>query len=369
MFIDEAQIWVKAGDGGHGCVSFRREKFIPKGGPDGGDGGRGGNVYFQAVDNLDTLLDFAGKHHWQARNGQPGSGNNKHGANGQDLIINVPPGTLIYDTDLNLLLKDLNEIGLKVRVCRGGRGGKGNKAFATAINQTPRQVTPGKKGQERNIRLELKLIADVGLVGLPNAGKSTLISRCSAARPKIADYPFTTIEPVLGIVELSDFRRFVMADIPGLIEGAHSGAGLGHDFLKHIERTKIIAHIIDIMPTDGSEPADNYKTICAELEKHSKALAAKPEIIVANKTDLDPDAKIIEDLRKKLNKEVHPISAVTGSGVLIPHIILFSKSLRKFAYLKLALFFKISFRNTQHAARNTNKLALFFRCFHPPKSP
>jgi GTP-binding protein len=315
MFIDEAQIWVKAGDGGHGCVSFRREKFIPKGGPDGGDGGRGGNVYFQAVDNLDTLLDFAGKHHWQARNGQPGSGNNKHGANGQDLIINVPPGTLIYDTDLNLLLKDLNEIGLKVRVCRGGRGGKGNKAFATAINQTPRQVTPGKKGQERNIRLELKLIADVGLVGLPNAGKSTLISRCSAARPKIADYPFTTIEPVLGIVELSDFRRFVMADIPGLIEGAHSGAGLGHDFLKHIERTKIIAHIIDIMPTDGSEPADNYKTICAELEKHSKALAAKPEIIVANKTDLDPDAKIIEDLRKKLNKEVHPISAVTGSGV------------------------------------------------------
>jgi GTP-binding protein len=315
MFIDQAQIWVKAGDGGHGCISFRREKFIPKGGPDGGDGGRGGNVYFQAVDNLDTLLDFAGKHHWQARNGQPGSGNNKHGANGQDLIINVPPGTLIYDTDLNLLIKDLNEIGLKVCVCRGGRGGKGNKAFATPTNQTPRNAEPGKKGQERNIRLELKLIADVGLVGMPNAGKSTLISRCSAARPKIADYPFTTIEPVLGIVELSDFRRFVMADIPGLIEGAHSGAGLGHDFLKHIERTKILAHIIDIMPTDGSEPAENYKTICSELEKHSKALAAKPEIIVANKTDLDPDGKIVEELRKKLNKEVHPISAVTGSGV------------------------------------------------------
>ena len=248
MFIDEAKICVKAGDGGHGCISFRREKFIPKGGPDGGDGGRGGSVYFQAVENLDTLLDFAGKHHWQARNGQPGSGNNKHGASGQALIIKVPPGTLIYDTELDLLLKDLNEIGLKVCVCRGGRGGRGNKSFATSINQTPRNAEPGKSGQERNIRLELKLIADVGLVGMPNAGKSTLISRCSAARPKIADYPFTTVEPVLGIVELSDFRRFVMADIPGLIEGAHNGAGLGLEFLKHIERTIILAHILDICP-------------------------------------------------------------------------------------------------------------------------
>ena len=315
MFIDRAQIWVKAGDGGHGCVSFRRERFIPKGGPDGGDGGRGGNVYFLAVENLDTLLDFAGKHHWQARNGQPGSGNNKHGADGEDLIIKVPPGTLIYDTDLDLLLKDMNEAGLKVRVCLGGKGGKGNKAFATSTNQTPRYAEPGKKGQERNIRLDLKLIADVGLVGMPNAGKSTLISRCSAARPKIADYPFTTVEPVLGIVELSDFRRFVMADIPGLIEGAHSGAGLGHEFLKHIERTIILVHLLDIMPTDGSDPAANYKTIRSELEKHSKALAAKPEIIVANKIDLDPDGKIVADLKKKLRREIHPISAVTGSGI------------------------------------------------------
>jgi GTP-binding protein len=314
MFIDRAKIWIKAGDGGHGCVSFRRERFIPKGGPDGGDGGNGGNVYFEAVENLDTLLDFAGKHHWQAKNGQPGSGNNKFGANGDDLIIKVPPGTLIYDTDLDLLLKDMNEIGLKVRVCLGGRGGKGNKAFATSINQTPRYAEPGKKGQERNIRLELKLIADVGLVGLPNAGKSTLISRCSAARPKIADYPFTTIEPVLGIVELSDYRRFVMADIPGLIEGASKGAGLGHDFLKHIERTKILVHILDIMPTDGSEPAENYKTIRSELELHSKALARKQEIIVANKIDLDPDGKIVKDLTEKLQQPVHPISAVTGSG-------------------------------------------------------
>ena len=314
MFIDRAQIWIKAGDGGHGCVSFRRERFIPKGGPDGGDGGRGGDVYFEAVEDLDTLLDFAGKHHWQARNGQSGSGNNKHGSDGDDLIIKVPPGTLIYDTDLDLMLKDMNEAGLKVCVCKSGKGGKGNKAFATSINQTPRYAEPGKKGQERNIRLELKLIADVGLVGMPNAGKSTLISRCSAARPKIADYPFTTIEPVLGIVELSDFRRFVMADIPGIIEGASKGTGLGHDFLKHIERTTIIVHILDIMPTDGSDPVENYKTIRNELEQYSKALAQKQEIIVANKIDLDPDGKIVKKLKKKLKQEIHPISAVTGSG-------------------------------------------------------
>jgi len=315
MFIDEAQIQVKAGDGGHGCVSFRREKFIPKGGPDGGDGGKGGDVYFEAVENLDTLLDFAGKHHWRSQKGQPGSGNNKHGANGQDLIIKVPPGTLIYDTDLKLLLKDMNEVGLKVCVCRGGKGGRGNKAFATATNQTPRNAELGKEGQERNIRLELKLIADVGLVGMPNAGKSTLISRCSAARPKIADYPFTTVEPVLGIVELSDFRRFVMADIPGLIEGAHNGAGLGCEFLRHIERTTILAHIIEILPMDGSDPVGNYKTIRHELEQYSKALVQKQEVIIANKIDLDPDGTIVKDLGEKLNKEVHAISAVTGSGI------------------------------------------------------
>ncbi len=315
MFIDEAQIWVKAGDGGNGCVSFRREKFVPKGGPDGGNGGKGGNVYFQAMENLDTLMDFAGKHHWQAKNGQPGSSNNKYGANGQDLVISVPPGTLIYDVDLNLLLKDLNEIGLKVCVCRGGKGGRGNKAFATATNQTPRNTEPGKAGQERNIRLELKLIADVGLVGMPNAGKSTLISRTSGARPKIADYPFTTLEPVLGIVELSDFRRFVIADIPGLIEGSHKGAGLGIEFLRHIERTRIIVHLLDIMPVNGSDPAENYKAIRQELKLYSKALAQKPEVIVANKIDLNPDGKKVRDLKKKLRKMVYPISAVTGKGI------------------------------------------------------
>lgn len=315
MFIDKAKIQVKAGNGGNGCVSFRREKYIPKGGPDGGDGGKGGSVYFQAVDNLDTLLDFAGKHHWHAKNGQPGSGSNKHGANGQDLIIPVPPGTLIYDADLDLLLKDLNKVGAKACVCRGGRGGKGNKAFATSTNQTPRQAEPGKQGQERNIRLELKLIADVGLVGMPNAGKSTLISRCSAAKPKIADYPFTTVEPVLGIVELTDFRRYVLADIPGLIEGSHQGAGLGIEFLKHIERTRIIVHIIDIMPTDGSAPTENYKAIRNELKLYSRLLAEKEEVIVANKIDLDPDGKNVKELKKKLRKKVYPVSAVTGSGI------------------------------------------------------
>jgi GTP-binding protein len=315
MFIDQAKIYVKAGDGGPGCVSFRREKYIPKGGPDGGDGGRGGHVYFQAVKNLDTLLDFTGKHHWRAPSGKPGSGQNKHGANGDDLIINVPAGTLIYDTDHDLLLKDLNKAGMKVQICRGGKGGRGNKAFTTSTNQAPRTSEPGKKGRERNIKLELKLIADVGLVGMPNAGKSTLISRCSAARPKIADYPFTTLEPVLGIVELTDFRRFVMADIPGLIEGAHNGAGLGYEFLRHIERTTIIAHILDIMPADNSEPAENYRAVRRELAQYSRALAQKKEVIIVNKIDLDPDGKIAKEIGKKLKKRVYAISAVSGRGV------------------------------------------------------
>jgi len=315
MFIDQAKIQVKAGDGGHGCLSFRREKFVPKGGPDGGDGGRGGSVYFQAAENLDTLLDFASKHHWNAKNGQPGSGNNKHGADGQDLTIKVPPGTLIYDEDLDLMLKDLNNVDMKVRICRGGKGGRGNKSFASSTNQTPRTTTKGKPGQLRNLKLELKLIADVGLVGMPNAGKSTLISRCSAARPKIADYPFTTLEPVLGIVELTDFRRFVMADIPGLIEGAHGGAGLGFEFLRHIERTRLIAHIIDIMPYDKSDPVQNYHQLRHELELYSKELAKKPEFVIANKIDLDPDGKITKQLAKKLKKRIIPISAVTGQGI------------------------------------------------------
>jgi len=315
MFIDEAQIKVKSGDGGNGCISFRREKFIPKGGPDGGDGGRGGDVYFQTDVNLDTLLDFAGKHNWQAQNGSPGMGKNMSGPDGNDMIVKIPPGTLIYDSDIGLLLKDMNEAGMKIRICKGGDGGRGNKAFATSVNQAPRYAEPGGKGQERNLRLELKLIADVGLVGMPNAGKSTLISRCSAARPKIADYPFTTLEPVLGIAELSDYRRFVMADIPGLIEGAHKGSGLGFEFLRHIERTRILVHIIDIMPIDGSDPVKNYKTIRKELEKYSKELADKLEIIVANKIDMLTDDKPMKNLQKKLKKKIIPISAVSGEGI------------------------------------------------------
>jgi len=315
MFVDEAQIWVKAGDGGNGCISFRREKFVPKGGPDGGDGGRGGDVYFEAVEDMNTLLDFTGRHHWRAENGKPGQGKNMYGQAGKDFVIRVPPGTLIYDADLNLLLKDLNEVGMKVLICRGGKGGKGNKSFATSTNQAPRIAEPGKLGQERNLRLELKLIADVGLVGMPNAGKSTLLSRCSAARPKIAAYPFTTLEPVLGIVELTGFRRFVMADIPGLIEGASRGAGLGHDFLRHIERTRIIVHILDIMPLDGTDPIDNYHAIRNELARYSETLAAKEEVIVANKIDLDPDGVRVEDLRSRLGRDIVPISAATGKGI------------------------------------------------------
>ncbi|MFC1760698.1 GTPase ObgE [Planctomycetota bacterium] len=315
MFIDEAKIYVHAGDGGAGCVSFHRARYIPKGGPDGGDGGYGGHVYFEAVSHLDTLLEFAGKHHWRADKGRPGEGSNRHGADGDDLIIQVPVGTLIYDTDLDMLIKDLKEVDQRVLVCRGGRGGQGNKAFATSVNQTPRMAQPGKLGQERNLRLELKLIADVGLVGKPNAGKSTLVSRCSAARPKIADYPFTTLEPVLGIVDLSNERRYVMADIPGIIEGAHEGVGLGFEFLRHIERTAIIAHLLDLEPTDHSDPVDNYHAIRRELEQYSEILSGKPEVIVANKIDLDPDNILLNDLQERLGLEIFPISAVAGTGI------------------------------------------------------
>ncbi|MFI4912756.1 MAG: GTPase ObgE [Sedimentisphaeraceae bacterium JB056] len=316
MFIDEAQIYVKAGDGGAGCVSFRREKFMPKGGPDGGNGGDGGNIIFEAAADVDTLLDFSGKHHWKAPNGMPGEGSNKTGEDGEDLIIKVPVGTLIYDTDIDLMIKDMNEAGMRVCVCKAGLGGKGNKEFATSTRQTPRFAQPGTLGDERNLKLELKLIADVGMVGLPNAGKSTFVSVCSKARPKIANYPFTTLSPVLGIAELSGFRRFVVADIPGLIEGAHEGAGLGHDFLKHIERTRTIVHILDIDPPDLSDPAENYRKIRNELERYSDILTHKREVIVANKMDLCPDDEILDQLKKDLGRDdIIPISAATGQGI------------------------------------------------------
>jgi GTP-binding protein len=316
MFVDEANIHIKAGDGGNGCLSFRREKYIPKGGPDGGDGGDGGSVIFVADVNKNTLLDFSGRHHWNAERGQAGMGKKMYGKAGRDLVINVPPGTLIYDMEERILLADLDAPEKRVVIARGGRGGRGNFHFKSSTNQTPRYAEPGTEGQERHLRLELKLIADVGLVGMPNGGKSTLLSVVSAARPKIADYPFTTLEPQLGIAELGQDRRIVLADIPGLIEGAQHGAGLGHAFLRHIERTKIIVHLLDMFPADGSNPADNYRKIRGELEAFSPVLAQKREVVAANKMDLAIDDEAITQLRDELSDvEIFPISGATRQGV------------------------------------------------------
>lgn len=316
MLVDRAEIYVKAGNGGNGCVSFRREKFEPKGGPDGGDGGDGGSVYAVATPGVDTLLDFAGKHHWIAQNGRPGMGKKMAGRDGQDLILRLPQGTLIYDRDTGVLIKDLGTPGEMIRIAQGGKGGRGNTRFATSTHQTPREFEEGTPGQERWLRLELKLFADAGIVGLPNAGKSTLLSRLSRARPKIADYPFTTLEPQLGIVELPGLRRFVMADIPGLIAGAHEGAGLGDEFLRHIERTRVIVHLVDV----GSEvatmpPVDAYHTIRNELTKYSAGLAAKDELVVASKVDVTGGREASEQLSAAIGRPVLPISAVTGLGL------------------------------------------------------
>jgi GTP-binding protein len=314
MFIDEAEIHVAGGDGGSGCVSFRREAFVPRGGPDGGNGGDGGSVYFVAIEGVDTLLDFKGRRNWHAEPGRPGQGKNMHGRKGRDLHIRVPPGTLIYDLDTGILLKDLVETDSPVCIAEGGRGGAGNKAFATPTNQAPREFQRGEPGKERTLRLELKLIADVGLVGLPNAGKSTLLSRLSRARPKIADYPFTTLEPQFGIVEMPGYRRFVVADIPGLIAGAHEGRGLGDAFLRHIERTRVLVHLVDICTPDGN-PADHYHVVREELGKYSQELAAKPEMVVANKMDLTGSSQALAALRDALDQEVLAISAATGHGL------------------------------------------------------
>lgn len=313
-FVDEVDIVVIAGDGGDGCMAFRREKYVPHGGPAGGDGGRGGNVYMLADESLNTLQHLAGHHHWRAQRGENGMGKNCHGRSGKDIVVRVPVGTIIRDADLGLVLKDLAEPGHKVRVAAGGRGGRGNSRFATPTHQAPREFETGDPAQQRNLHLELKLIADAGLVGKPNAGKSTLLSRLSAARPKIAAYPFTTRTPYLGITELANHRRFVMADIPGLIEGAHTGAGLGDEFLRHIERTRLLVHMVDICPPTGTA-ADDYHAIRRELEQYSPALAAKDEIVVANKMDLtDSDARLAE-LRSAVDCDVIAISAVTGRGL------------------------------------------------------
>jgi GTPase len=316
MFVDEAVIHVKAGDGGDGCVSFRREKYIPKGGPDGGDGGDGGSIILQADPNKDTLMDFAAKHHWRAKRGMAGMGKKMAGENGGDLFIHVPPGTLVFDAEHSLLLGDLDTPGKEIIIARGGKGGRGNWHFKTSSHQAPRFAEPGTEGQERMLRLELKLIADIGLVGMPNAGKSTLLRCVSAARPKVADYPFTTLDPQLGIVELDGDRRLVLADIPGLIEGANAGAGLGHAFLRHVERTKVIVHLLDLYPMDGSDPVANYHTIRKELESFSPTLARKREVIAANKMDLATDDTAIEHLREQLpDKRIFAISGVSRKGV------------------------------------------------------
>ena len=315
MFIDEAEITVKGGDGGNGCVAFLREAFRPKGGPSGGDGGHGGDVWLEAAGDTDTLLDFMGRPLWEAPAGRHGLGSNMTGKSGDDLIIKVPVGTLIFDAQRGNLLADLDHVGAKVRIARGGRGGLGNQNFATPTHQTPRHATPGQPGQSRRIRMELKLLADVGLVGRPNAGKSSLLSRISRARPKVADYPFTTLTPVLGIVELPGYRRYVVADIPGLIEGAHEGAGLGDTFLRHIERTGLLVHLLDACPIAGPTPLEAYQQIRKELAGYSPALAAKPELVVANKLDLEGAEENVVALEAALGKTVLRISAATGRGI------------------------------------------------------
>jgi GTPase len=316
MFVDEASIHVKAGDGGNGSRSFRREKYIPKGGPDGGDGGNGGSVIFKADPNKNTLLDFSGQHFWEAPRGEGGMGKKMFGARGEDLVISVPVGTLVYDTDRKVLIADLDEPGRTITICRGGRGGRGNVHFKSSTNQAPRYAEPGTPGEERNLKLELKLIADIGIAGKPNAGKSTLLSVISHARPKIADYPFTTLNPQLGIAELDADRRIVVADIPGLIEDAHTGAGLGVAFLKHIERCKLVLHLVDLFPADGTTPLDNYHIIRNELDAFSPTLSEKPELIAVNKMDLeDDDGETLAAFKAALApRVVIPISAGTNQG-------------------------------------------------------
>ena len=323
MFVDEIEIFVKGGDGGAGCVSFRREKFVPRGGPDGGDGGDGGSVYLEADAKLTTLLDFHYKRHYHAERGQHGEGSNRAGASADDLVLHVPLGTVVVDRDTGELIGDLTVPGQRVLAIRGARGGRGNARFASSTNQAPRRADLGRPGPERWLRLELRLLADVGVIGFPNAGKSTLVSRVSAARPKIADYPFTTLQPTLGIVRTPDGERsFVIADLPGLIPGASEGRGLGHQFLRHSERTRLLLHLLDLDPSTGREPLDDLTVINGELAAYSPELAARPQLVVANKSDLadgDPAvAAALERIRRhcaSAGLPFHAISAATGRGV------------------------------------------------------
>jgi len=315
MFVDRVEIIVEAGKGGDGCVSFRREKYVPRGGPDGGDGGEGGSVIIRAEPGVDSLMSLVHRKHWRAEKGRPGQGARRHGRQGSDVEIRVPPGTLVIDAERDFVIKDLSRNGDQVIAARGGSGGKGNWHFKSATNRTPREATAGGEGEHRRLILELKVIADVGLVGRPNAGKSTLLSRLSRARPKIADYPFTTKAPNLGRVQIDQDRSFVMADIPGLIEGAHEGVGLGHEFLRHIERTGILVHLVEPDPVDGTDPKQNYDSIRAELAAYDEKLADRPEIVAVTKADLPMAAEVRRSLAGEIGRPVLVISAVTGEGL------------------------------------------------------
>ena len=317
QFLDRAKILVKGGDGGNGVTAFRREKFVPRGGPSGGDGGRGGSVFMEATDQLNTLLQFRFNPEFRAERGSHGEGDKRSGRDGEDRIVMVPVGTLVTDADTDELFHDFSIVGERAVIARGGRGGRGNAQFATSTNRAPRHHEDGEPGEVRSLQLELKLIADVGLVGFPNAGKSTLISRISAARPKIADYPFTTLEPHLGVVAYGDEGSYVVADIPGLIEGAHEGVGLGLEFLRHVERTKFLVHVIDVSST-GRDPIDDFLTISRELELYKADLLSKPQMVAASKMDAVDDAARVESLRefcKGRGLEMYEISAVTGQGI------------------------------------------------------
>ncbi len=324
MFVDEAKIWVKAGDGGDGCVAFRREKYVPRGGPAGGDGGNGGDVILESSIHDNTLLRYRYNREFKAERGRHGEGSNCHGRSGVDTILKVPVGTVVFDQETGEQLFDFTEAGQQYRAARGGRGGRGNSHFTKPWHQAPREHDDGKPGEERRLRLELKLLADVGLVGFPNAGKSTLISRISAARPKIAAYPFTTLEPHLGVVSADpvsapgEGRSFVVADLPGLIEGAHEGAGLGIRFLKHVERTRLIAHLVDTSDANPNDPIEEFKIIENELRSFSEEIAAKPVLVVATKLDATVDRTHLEELRKYAEKRSLPfyaISSASGEGV------------------------------------------------------
>jgi GTP-binding protein len=317
-FIDEVKIYAKAGDGGAGCVSFRREKFVPFGGPNGGDGGKGGDLILEVSSQVSTLYDLRLHPHQKAQRGKHGMGQDRHGAGGDDLVIPVPLGTIVKDAESGEIIADLAEPDQRIVLLKGGRGGQGNARFATSTNKAPKFAQPGEEGEERVIRLELKLMADVGLLGFPSVGKSSLITRVSSARPKIADYPFTTLKPHLGVVEYKNYRTFVMADIPGIIEGAHDGAGLGHRFLRHVERTRILLHLLDPCRTHDSDPLRDYETLNRELALFNPELAEKPQIIVINKMDLPDVQALLSEVIPyfdRLGLKVFPISAASGEGI------------------------------------------------------